>query len=467
MASSSALLREGTILNDRYKVIRQIGRGGFGRTYLAEDTQRYREKCVLKEFAPQVESERDLRKAEELFEREAGILYKLKHEQIPRFEALLKTRIDGKESLFLVQEYIEGDSYWDLLKRTGKFSEEEVTQLLTELLPVLEYIHSQNLIHRDISPDNLLLREPDNKPVLIDFGCVKVAANAVSKSTGQSITLIGKKGYSPEEQMRSGQAFPSSDLYSLAVTILVLLTAKQPQDLYDMHQGIWRWQSEINLSPHLTKILEKMLAYHPRDRYQSAEQVRKALESHQSSIVSNIVSRIRTLIVAPGNPETSENSAHPLSQIVSQVNSNISRIKTKAITVSRQITHPPAEVSKVSHFGRLGLIATGAVILPGILTFTALKSLLSTANNSQLLTSHSLSKQEQQLQQEIYHRLQVLKLNPGAFYEQVDREFYHRYPELKNIQLTEQLEHRQYRKIWYQIANNLLQKQEKNLSSRN
>ena len=120
MAKTSALLRDGTILNDRYRVIRQIGRGGFGRTYLAEDTQRYREKCVLKEFAPQVESDRSLRKAEELFTREAGILYKLKHDQIPRFEALLKTRVDGKDCLFLVQEYIDGDSYWDFAQTRRK-----------------------------------------------------------------------------------------------------------------------------------------------------------------------------------------------------------------------------------------------------------------------------------------------------------------------------------------------------------
>ncbi|BAU67225.1 serine/threonine protein kinase [Stanieria sp. NIES-3757] len=460
MARSSALLRDGTILNDRYKIIREIGRGGFGRTYLAEDTQRYREKCVLKEFAPQVENERDLRKAEELFEREAGILYQLKHEQIPRFEALLRTKINGKESLFLVQEYIEGDSYWDLLQRTGKFSEVEVIQLLKELLPVLEYIHSENLIHRDISPDNLLFREKDDKPVLIDFGCVKVAANAVSKSTGQSITLIGKKGYAPEEQMRSGQAFPSSDLYSLAVTIVVLLTAKQPHDLYDMHQGVWRWQSEVKLSSHLSKILEKMLAYHPRDRYQSARQVIKALEANQISIVSNFVSKIRTLIVAPGNPETQTNPNRPLSKIASQVNTNISRLKTQALTVSRQITQPPPEVNKVSHFSKLGLLATGVIILPGILTFTLIKNLLSTPNGFHALTNSSLSKQESNLQKDIYERLQALQLDAGNFYGQVDQEFYRRYPQLKNVQLTEQLEHRQYRETWYQIANTLLKQQE-------
>ncbi|MGL5877451.1 MAG: protein kinase domain-containing protein, partial [Xenococcaceae cyanobacterium] len=139
MPKSSAQLRAGSFLNDRYKIIRELGRGGFGRAYLAEDSHRYREQCVLKEFAPDVESAYELRKAEELFEREAGILYKLKHPQIPQFQALLRTRIEGKDSLFLVQEYIEGESFWQLFQDNRRFTESDVTELLLELLPVLDY----------------------------------------------------------------------------------------------------------------------------------------------------------------------------------------------------------------------------------------------------------------------------------------------------------------------------------------
>jgi serine/threonine-protein kinase len=461
MARSSALLRDGTILNDRYRIIRQIGRGGFGRAYLAEDTQRYREKCVLKEFAPQVESDRDLRKAEELFEREAGILYSLKHDQIPKFEALLRTRVNGKESLFLVQEYVEGDSYWDLLKRGGKFSEAEVTKLLWELLPVLDYIHSENLIHRDISPDNLIRRDRDGKPVLIDFGCVKLAANAFSKSTGQYLTQIGKKGYAPEEQMRSGEAFPNSDLYSLAVTIVVLLTEKQPDALYNSYKGVWHWQEEVKVSSYLTKILEKMLAYNPRDRYPSAVKIQQALETANISVVSSLISRIRTLVVAPGNREAEDSKNNPLSQAVSQANQNISQLKTEAVTLSRRLTQPITSGKLTSsQLQRLALIATGAIILPGILTFSLIQGWLSSSNLSRFGSSSStlLSKQEQNQQRKIYQRIQSLKLDPSDFYHQVDREFYSRYPELKGVQLNDSLEHRQYREIWYEIANSLLTK---------
>jgi serine/threonine-protein kinase len=458
MTRSSALLRDGTILNDRYRIIKSIGRGGFGHAYLAEDTQRYREKCVLKEFAPQVENNRDLHKAEELFEREAGILYRLKHDQIPKFEALLRTRIDGKESLFLVQEYVEGDSYWDLLKRGGKFSEEEVTRILWELLPVLEYIHGENLIHRDISPDNLIRRDRDGKPVLIDFGCVKLAANAVSKTTGQYLTQIGKKGYAPEEQMRSGQAFPNSDLYALAVTILVLLTEKQPDALYNSYKGQWLWQEEIKVSSYLGKILDKMLAYHPRDRYSTAAQVQQALEKGNLSLVSSLISRIRTLVVAPGNPEADKKD-HPVSQAISQVNSNISRLKTLSVSVSRRLTQPITSSQKnLSQWQRLTLIATAAILLPGILTFNFIRGWLTNTDLAGFPSSSStlLSSQEQNQQKKIYQRIQDLNINPSDFYNQVDRVFYSQYPKLKGITLTDKVEHHKYREIWYKIADQLL-----------
>ena len=171
-------LKDGDLVNQRYRILRCLGYGGFGRTYLAEDTHRFHEACVLKEFAPQAEAYADLRKAEDLFEREAGILYKLKHSQIPEFYALIRSQNKDTPSLYIVQEYIVGETYWNLIQQGKRFGEAEIRTLLQDLLPVLSYIHSYNLIHRDISPDNLILRSGDQKPVLIDFGCVKEAAKA-------------------------------------------------------------------------------------------------------------------------------------------------------------------------------------------------------------------------------------------------------------------------------------------------
>ena len=164
----------GVLLSSRYQIIRELGRGGFGHTYLAEDTHRFNELCVLKEFIPQVEGDYALQKAKQLFEREAGVLYQLKHPQIPQFRELLRVQTGGKGQLFLIQDYVEGPTYRELLhtrKRNGEsFSEAEAIKLLEQLLPVLDYIHSVGVIHRDIAPDNLILRNVDGLPVLIDFG---------------------------------------------------------------------------------------------------------------------------------------------------------------------------------------------------------------------------------------------------------------------------------------------------------
>lgn len=282
-------IQPGQTLGDRYLIVRQIGKGGFGRTYLAEDSNRFNELCVLKEFSPQVQTPYVLQKAEELFQREATVLYKLQHPQIPRFRELFRNKIHGKEYLFLVQDYVEGLTYSSLLeakKQQGVgFSEAETRLLLEQILPVLQYIHSIGVIHRDISPDNLMLRQIDQLPVLIDFGGVKQVAATVESQYYQSgavvspvpPTLLGKAGYSPPEQMQTGLVEPHSDLYALAATILVLLTGKQPQELIDTQSLTWQWRLFANITPSFGMILDKMLSPTPGLRFQSATQVLQAL----------------------------------------------------------------------------------------------------------------------------------------------------------------------------------------------
>ncbi|MBD2055220.1 protein kinase [Oculatella sp. FACHB-28] len=278
-----------TTIGLRYRIKRQLGHGGFGRTYLAEDLNRFNEPCVLKEFAPQVHGTYALQKAEELFEREAGVLYKLQHPQIPRFRELFRADFEKQAHLFLVQDYVEGQTYRQLLdarKLQGmSFTESEVMQLLIQLLPVLQYIHSVGVIHRDISPDNLILRYSDQLPVLIDFGGVKQVAAAVSQYVQGTMqaqpmsapeTRLGKVGYAPEEQMQLGRAYPHSDLYALATTVLVLLTGKEPQEFLGSLPRR-NWGQELNLSPGLSAILEQMRSPRPNDRYQSAAEVLQAL----------------------------------------------------------------------------------------------------------------------------------------------------------------------------------------------
>ncbi len=309
-------LQSGQTLGDRYIIIRQIGQGGFGRTYLAEDINRFREICVLKEFSPQVQTPYIVQKAEELFQREASVLYKLQHPQIPRFRELLRINFQGKESLFLVQDYIDGETYSSLLKsrqqRGLKFTEAEIRQLLVQILPVLEYIHALGVIHRDISPDNLMLRSGDQLPILIDFGGVKQVAATVASQYYQSGairspangTLLGKVGFAPPEQMQTGVVSAQSDLYALAVTMLVLLTGKQPQELIDTYNLTWQWRQEVSINPVFGQIIDKMLSPMASDRYQTAGQLLQVLNPQTANYHPTQPPTSLTVAFSPPKPPT-------------------------------------------------------------------------------------------------------------------------------------------------------------------
>ncbi len=273
-------------LGGRYRLLRQLSQDGFGPTYLAEDTNRFQELCVLREFNPQVQGKDALEQAQKLFEREATILYQLDHPQIPRFRELL--REDDK--LFLVQDYVEGPTYRHLLARRqaqgGQFSEQEVMQLLAHLLPVLHYLHGLGLVHRDISPDTLVQRNADGRPVLIDFGSVKQLLVNVRHQMGVSqpylspegtVTRLGHAGYIPETQQKTGLASPTDDLYALGMTAMVLLTGKEPQALYDDRKQRWAWPPHLDISDRLRQGLEHMVAKDPAQRPTSANQVMAAL----------------------------------------------------------------------------------------------------------------------------------------------------------------------------------------------
>jgi serine/threonine protein kinase len=304
----------GKILEDRYRIVQQIGQGGFGRTYLCENLTRFNEPCVLKEFAPQVQGTYALEKAKKLFEREASVLHNLTHPQIPRFRELFELKT-GSQGLFLVQDYVAGQTYRYLLaarqNQNRLFTEDEIRQLLTDTLPVLQYIHSLGVIHRDIAPDNLMLRSSDNLPVLIDFGGVKqIAVNAEIQATGNTEvpTCLGKVGYAPHEQMQRGTVSPNTDLYALAATCLVLLTGKEPTELIDPQSLTWNWRSVINLESNLGPMFDKMLQPNPVARFQSASEVLGALKQQVSTPKMPVTqppvqpanSQLGTVVVSPG-----------------------------------------------------------------------------------------------------------------------------------------------------------------------
>ncbi|MBG1267441.1 serine/threonine protein kinase [Nostoc sp. WHI] len=289
----------GTLLQNRYRIIQILGQGGFGRTYLAEDQRRFNELCAIKELISTARSALAWEKAQELFHREAAILYQIEHLQIPKF----RERFEQDQRLFLVEDYIAGQTYRTLLaerQAVGQtFTEAEVLQLMHLLLPVLEHIHSRGIIHRDISPENIILRDSDAKPVLIDFGVVKELAERLrSPDSVMPVTTVGKLGYSPSEQMQTGGAYPSSDLYALAVSAIVLLTGKEPSDLFDENQLTWNWERWVRVNPRFAIVLNRMLNHLPSDRYQSAANVSQALQFlTQPSVSMPNVSNLQTMAV--------------------------------------------------------------------------------------------------------------------------------------------------------------------------
>ncbi len=320
----------GTVLQNRYRIIKVLGQGGFGRTYLAEDLGRFNELCALKELIPSQTGDYALEKSKELFQREAAILYQIQHPQVPQFRATF----EQDQRLFLVQDYVEGKTYRSLLDErravNQTFTEAEVLQLLRQLLPVLAHLHIRGIIHRDISPDNIILRN-DAKPVLIDFGVVKeLATRFQSPNITPQPTTVGKLGYAPSEQIQTGRAYPSSDLYALAVTCVVLLTSREPQELFDDTAMIWNWQRWATVSPGLAQVLNRMLSYKPSDRYQSVADVAKALQGVKHQVINQNNLKLPTLTRQVAAPELSQIQTIAISRRPDLVQSNTNNLNQPA-----------------------------------------------------------------------------------------------------------------------------------------
>ena len=275
------------ILGGRYLPERLLGQGGFGAAFLAVD--RYspkKAKCVIKQFQPSGNlSPQALEKAKNLFFQEAHVLEDLgrEHPQIPDLYAFfplkVKNQLTGEEEQFfyLAQEYIDGKNLEEILQQQQKpFQESEVKNILKELLLILKFIHENGSIHRDIKPSNIM-RSQNGRLYLLDFGAVKQATNNPS-NTQEKSTTIYSAGFAPPEQQLGNQVSASTDLYALAATCVILLTNRDPDELYDPQKQIWNWQNYApNISADLARVFNKMLLANPRDRFQSCEEVLTAL----------------------------------------------------------------------------------------------------------------------------------------------------------------------------------------------
>ncbi|BAY92253.1 MULTISPECIES: serine/threonine-protein kinase [unclassified Tolypothrix] len=270
-----------TLLNNRYQVIQVLGAGGFGETFLAEDTHMpSRRRCVIKQLKPISNDPQTYQIIQQRFEREAATLESLgkNSDQIPELYAYFSE----KGQFYLVQEWIHGQTLRDIVTANAHVSETAVREILFSLLPVLEYIHSKGIIHRDIKPDNIIVRSPDNKPVLIDFGAVKETIRSVVTSPGihANSMVIGTPGYMSSEQAL-GRPVYATDIYGLGLTAIYLLTGKQPQELETNQQtGEILWRDDApNVSPSLAAVLEQSVKPNASDRYTTASKMLYALQS--------------------------------------------------------------------------------------------------------------------------------------------------------------------------------------------
>ncbi|MDB9494716.1 serine/threonine-protein kinase [Spirulina major CS-329] len=315
------------MLSNRYRLVRPLGQGGFGATYLAEDQQMpSQRRCVVKQLQPQTTNSQDIQLIQNRFGREATILEEVGkgHAQIPDLYAFF---VEAGQ-FYLVQEWIEGVTLLAHVQQQGVWPDSRVRSLLTSLLPVLSYIHNKGVIHRDIKPDNIMLRASDQTPILIDFGAVRETMGTALNSAGKSTSsiIIGTPGFMPQEQAVGRPVF-SSDLFGLGLTAVFLLTGKYPMELVtDPMTGeiIWREFAPL-VSPTLADIIDMAIRSHSRDRFNTATAMLTALQgsgippTSMSVPPSTIASptpvgfnpQHSTVVVAPGPVSTATPTSTP------------------------------------------------------------------------------------------------------------------------------------------------------------
>jgi formylglycine-generating enzyme required for sulfatase activity len=271
------------LLKDRYRALKLLGQGGFGKTFKAVDEDQPRKPlCVIKQFAFSNNHPETRQIALKLFYEEAQHLEALgKHDQIP--ELLAYFDVEGQP--YLVQQFIDGQDLEQELATAGTFNQAKIRELLESLLPVLDFLHHQSppVIHRDIKPANIIRRRGDGGLVLVDFGAAKQATQSMLAKTG---TAIGSAEFAAPEQARRKPVF-ASDIYSLGVTCIYLLTQVSPFDLFDINQDVWVWRDYLVDNPvdeKLGKVLDKMIANILPQRYQSAAEILGALGQNSARL---------------------------------------------------------------------------------------------------------------------------------------------------------------------------------------
>ncbi|BAY86528.1 serine/threonine protein kinase [Calothrix parasitica NIES-267] len=257
------LYKSGEVINQKYRILDILGKGGIGITYLAENLETNKNLALKVLFLRRINDWKKI----ELFEREGQILYQLNHPAIPSYFDYFKIETDKDNSFYIAQQLAPGKSLQELIESGWNPDESEVKDIAIQILDILIYLHSFSppIIHRDIKPQNII-RDENGKVFLVDFGAV---ADTYHNTVTGGSTVVGTFGYMAPEQFR-GKAFPSTDLYGLGTTLLYLLTKKHPSDLPQKHLKI-DFRSQINVSQNFADWLNKLIEPVAEDRFTNAE----------------------------------------------------------------------------------------------------------------------------------------------------------------------------------------------------
>jgi ABC-type branched-subunit amino acid transport system substrate-binding protein/serine/threonine protein kinase len=304
------------VLEGRYVPLKLLQRNELSTTFLGKDLHSDSLKhCKIEQIqldptftASQIEI------ATKIFDREVKVLGKLgEHPNLPRlFDSLELTAPVAPDRpiqkfFYLVQEYIDGKTLETELLEKGQFTEAEVIAVLREVARILEFVHFQGAIHRNLKPAKIL-RDSIGKIYLVDFGLVKQLNLETIEITGDLSPRKSKSGFKLEytlsNQYLKPDVYPSSDLYSLAVTCLNLLTGKQPQDLLNPETNVWQWRTpDLQVSDYLAEILDRMLKELPIDRFPAARDVLDALDASLGTPILSI-SNLATIEASANNAST-------------------------------------------------------------------------------------------------------------------------------------------------------------------
>jgi serine/threonine-protein kinase len=280
----------GTKLRNRYHIVKELGVGGFGQTFLAQDCDFPGQPwCVVKQLKPQAKEPWMLQTARRLFDLEASVLARIgNHPQIPQ----LKAHFEEDEQFYLVQEFIEGDLLSKELKEGSIWSQQQALIFLQDTLETLKFIHDNQVIHRDLKPENIIRRYSDQKLVLIDFGSVKkiTTLHDEEREDSEITVAIGTPAYMPVEQ-QGGKPTYNSDIYALGKIVIQGLTGVPPKRLNDDPQtGELLWRHLVNIDDFFADVISKMVKWNARDRYQTVAEITHDLTTYFGTLPTESLS---------------------------------------------------------------------------------------------------------------------------------------------------------------------------------